>query len=74
MGRHLSAVPDPAPPAPARRWLLASALLGKPVPVDEPYPHICGVELASIRYRFTRRDCGACADHAAQRAAARGAA
>lgn len=28
-------------------WLLASRALGRPVPVDgEPYPHVCGAQVA----------------------------
>lgn len=46
-------------------WLGASAVLGRPAPVDEPYPHICGTTLASPGTRATvrlrARDCAACA-------------
>jgi hypothetical protein len=39
--------------APRGIWLRASALLERPVPGGEPYPHICHVA--------GRRDCAACA-------------
>lgn len=46
-------------------WLGASHALGRPVPVAEPYPHICGQTAVGTttgaRYRLTRRDCAACA-------------
>ena len=47
-------------------WLGASHALGRPVPVDEPYPHICGIDIVGrmtgARYRLWRRDCGACVE------------
>ncbi|WP_176738214.1 hypothetical protein [Micromonospora inyonensis] len=44
----------------------ASILLGRPVPVDERYPHICGITLTGRatgrkRVRLQPRDCAACA-------------
>lgn len=39
-------------------WLLASAALDRPCPVDEPYPHVCGTRPGSER--LTRKDCMAC--------------
>jgi hypothetical protein len=45
-------------------WLGASYALGRPVPVTEPYPHICGTNVVGRetgrRYRLWRRDCAAC--------------
>ncbi len=45
-------------------WLVATAVLGRPVPVDERYPHVCGVTVEATRsghpYRYLRRDCAAC--------------
>ena len=47
-------------------WLVASRLLGRPVPVDEPYPHIEGLQVGVDRDRVTpiimfRNGCAACA-------------
>lgn len=46
-------------------WLLASRLLGRPVPVDEQYPHVCGQRVGVERDRVTpilmnRAGCAAC--------------
>lgn len=46
-------------------WIGASYALGRDLPVTEPYPHICGAEVAGRmtqrRYRLWRKDCAACA-------------
>lgn len=47
-------------------WLLASRLLGRPVPVDEPYPHVEGCQVGTERDSVTpiimfRNGCAACA-------------
>jgi hypothetical protein len=48
-------------------WLGASLALDRTVPVDEPYPHICG-RLIKVRAatrqctRITRAACGACGE------------
>ncbi|MCX4468952.1 hypothetical protein OOK41_01260 [Micromonospora sp. NBC_01655] len=53
------------------RWLAASIALGRPVPVDERYPHICGVTLTGLMtaatVRLRPRQCAACAVAAAAR-------
>ena len=45
-------------------WLVASVVLGRPVPVADRYPHICGVTVTATRtgtpYRYRGRDCAAC--------------
>lgn len=45
-------------------WLVAGAALGRPVPVRDKYPHICGVTVTATRsgspYRYGGRDCAAC--------------
>lgn len=46
-------------------WLLASRVLGRPVPVVEGYPHICGerigVDVDQVTPTFAyKRDCVAC--------------
>ena len=45
-------------------WLVATTVLGRPVPVDQN-PHICGFTAMATRtgqpYRYKRRDCPACA-------------
>lgn len=51
--------------APVGLWLLASLALGRPVPVDERYPHVCHITVASRMLagrtvRLTARDCAAC--------------
>lgn len=51
----------PARTAPSGLWLAASALLGRPVSVDEPYPHVCGWMYPGGE-RITRRGCAACAE------------
>jgi hypothetical protein len=47
-------------------WLVATAALGRDVPVDErPHPHVCGMTVAGRHGRervLYRRDCAACAD------------
>lgn len=52
----------------AGTWLLASAALGRPVPVDEPYPHIHDRTIPADQtvsgkapVVLWRRDCAACA-------------
>jgi hypothetical protein len=56
-------------------WIGASVALGRDVPVDKPYPHICGVEttgrMTGRRYRLQRRDCAACGTEQARRTAPR---
>lgn len=46
-------------------WIGASYALGRPAPVAEPYPHICGIEVTGRmtggRVRLWHRDCAACA-------------
>lgn len=32
-------------------WLAASALFGRPVPVSQPYPCVCGTEMGCERKR-----------------------
>jgi hypothetical protein len=56
---------DVVVPAPLRGiWLGASYALGKPAPVAEPYPHICGAavvgRMTGRQVRLWRRDCAAC--------------
>ncbi|WP_428964497.1 hypothetical protein [Micromonospora fluostatini] len=50
------------------QWLVASAVRGRPVLVDEPYPHLCGATVTATRtgrpYRYTRRDCPVCPQQA----------
>ncbi|MFI6332938.1 hypothetical protein ACIBBG_32105 [Micromonospora chersina] len=45
-------------------WAVASAVLGRPVPVADRYPHVCGVTFHGTRtgqpYRYGGRDCAAC--------------
>lgn len=45
-------------------WLGASYVLGRPVPVGEPYPHICQIDvigrITHTQFRTWRRDCAAC--------------
>jgi hypothetical protein len=47
-------------------WVGASHVLGRPVPVDEPFPHVCGVDVTGTmtrrQFRLWARDCGACAE------------
>ncbi|MGC5664946.1 hypothetical protein ACN261_31935 [Micromonospora sp. WMMD723] len=51
--------------APAGRWLGASVVLGRPVPVAAPYPHICRMTVTGLMtgvvYVVERRQCAACA-------------
>lgn len=46
-------------------WLGASYVLGRPAPVAEAYPHICGQavtgRMTGVKYKLLRRDCAACA-------------
>lgn len=55
--------------APAGVWLGASYALGRPVPVTEPYPHLCGRlvpgGMTGRDVRITRTACAACAERAA---------
>jgi len=45
-------------------WVGASYVLGRDVPVSEPYPHICGLRVVGTmsgrEYTLWRRDCAAC--------------
>lgn len=45
-------------------WVGASYVLGRPAPLSEPYPHICGVTVTTRRtrerFRLRRIDCAAC--------------
>ncbi|MBY8872881.1 hypothetical protein K7640_13655 [Micromonospora sp. PLK6-60] len=56
-------------------WLVASAVLGRPVTNAEPYPHICGRRLTAADtltgrpVDLLRRDCAACAQQRHDRAA-----
>jgi hypothetical protein len=56
-------------------WVGASHALGRPVPVGEPYPHICGLRVVGTmtgrEYTLWRRDCAACRvdDHDRERPA-----
>ncbi|WP_306345207.1 bifunctional DNA primase/polymerase [Rhizomonospora bruguierae] len=47
------------------QWIGASHVLGRPVPVDGPYPHICATtvdgRMTGRRFRLYPRDCPACA-------------
>lgn len=65
MGRHLRLVDPPAQP-PARLWLLATRALGRDVPVDGPYPHVCWIPLPGVQTskagRLSPRDCATCAE------------
>lgn len=52
-------------------WLLASRLLGRPVPVDEPYPHVCGEQVGTEFDRVTPilmmpNGCAGCAERGHQ--------
>lgn len=46
------------------QWIGASILLARPVSVDAPYPHICGItmtgRMTGAPVRTGRRDCAAC--------------
>lgn len=52
--------------APTGIWLGASHILGRPVPVDRPYPHVCLHPFHSKRtgkvVALPQVACGACAD------------
>lgn len=50
----------------AGHWYAATVLLGRPVPITEPYPHICGSVLPKGGTVW-RRDCGACQWEAQQK-------
>ena len=56
--------PEPERQPPVAVWLVASWALGRPVPVDEPYPHICRRVVAGRKtgqmVALTRKDCVAC--------------
>lgn len=45
-------------------WIGASYVLGRDVPVNEPYPHICGSvvqgRMTGRTVRLTRQECAAC--------------
>lgn len=46
-------------------WLGASYALGRPAPVDEPYPHICQIRVAGrmtadLTFKIPPGDCAAC--------------
>lgn len=49
-------------------WLGASYVLGRPVPVAEPYPHLCSLSFigrkTGKRIWIGRRDCAACVQEA----------
>jgi hypothetical protein len=51
-----------------RVWHGASYVLGRPVYVDEPYPHLCALQFRSPRNGqrmwISRRDCAACLQEA----------
>ena len=56
-------VPWPGP----GHWIAASRALRRPVPVDEPYPHVCGATVTGMSGRTVQlraRDCAACAERA----------
>jgi len=60
----------------AAHWVAASAVLGRPVTDDEPYPHICRQTLTAgtVSGRpvyLDRRDCAACARERHHRATTR---
>jgi hypothetical protein len=54
-------MPDTATPG---VWLAASYALRRPIPVDAPYPHICGVAVTGTvtgwQYVVERKECAAC--------------
>lgn len=56
-------------------WLGASYVLGKPIPVSEPYPHICGHTVTGAmtgeQFQVWRNSCAACAQEAFEKAQAR---
>ena len=62
MTERSSSRPPVAPPAGV--WLGASYVLGRPVPVAEPYPHICQMpvvgSMTGVQFTTWRRDCAAC--------------
>lgn len=66
-------------PVPPRRgiWVAASLALDRDVPLSAPYPHTCYFrvegEMTGRIVEIERRDCGACGDLRAARAAARAA-
>ncbi|WP_320069133.1 hypothetical protein [Micromonospora sp. RTGN7] len=55
-------------------WLVATTVLGRPVPVAGRYPHLCGMTTTATRsgnpYRYTGRNCAACAQQLDPRAGA----
>lgn len=57
------------PGAPVGVWLGASYALGRPVPFDQPYPHICGQLVPGVMTgrdtRISFRACAACAEKTA---------
>ena len=64
MSTPTTSPPNELPPASTGVWLAASAALGRPVPVDEPYPHIHGCRFVGLMtgrlVRLGWRDCAAC--------------
>ncbi|HEX6969416.1 MAG TPA: hypothetical protein VF174_11495 [Micromonosporaceae bacterium] len=50
--------------APRGAWLGATNVLGEPVLVAHPYPHICEWTtvgtMTGVQFRIWRRDCAAC--------------
>jgi len=63
----VSKPPPPPPPTATGTWIGASYALGRPAPVDEPYPHVCGHTVygrvtPGIRVPLRRRDCAACVE------------
>lgn len=49
---------EETPAAAPDTWIAASLALGRPVPIGEPYPHICRKRARGIY--LSQRDCGAC--------------
>lgn len=51
-------------PTDAGVWVGASYALGRPVPVADPYPHICQIPvtglMTGVQFTLWRRDCAAC--------------
>lgn len=48
-------------------WIGASYALGRDVPIDQPYPHVCGASVNGrmtphLMVRLLPRDCAACAE------------
>lgn len=61
--RHLALVTESSTVVlPTGRWLGASHVLGRPVMVDEPYPHVCHIPFVGTMsgrlIRLQGRECG----------------